>query len=143
MAFGNLDNCPRCGKVFVKGMRDVCPQCYEEIEAEYEKCVAFLRQKENRNANIDDLSKGTGVSVKQIIQFIRQGRISIADLPNMGIPCESCGKPIKQGRLCADCSNRLYKTFQEAYEQALEKKPEEDSGRSQGYQVWKLKRPKK
>jgi flagellar operon protein (TIGR03826 family) len=107
MSLGKLDNCPRCDTLFVKGIRDVCPKCYQEVEKEYEKCAQFLRKRENRGANIQQVSEATGVSIKQITKFIKEGRISIANNPNMGYPCESCGILITVGNLCDMCAKEL------------------------------------
>ncbi|NGQ95626.1 flagellar protein [Brevibacillus sp. SYP-B805] len=107
MSLGTLDNCPRCGTLFVRGVRDVCPKCYQEIEREYEKCSQYLRKRENRGANIQQVSEATGVSIKQITKFIKEGRISIANHPNMGYPCEGCGLLITTGHLCDLCAKEL------------------------------------
>ncbi|MCF6093411.1 flagellar protein [Microaerobacter geothermalis] len=116
MGLGQLANCPQCGKLFVKTIHDICPDCYKEIEEDYEKCVAYLKKKENRTANIYELSDGTGVSVSRITRFIREGRISVLGFPNLGYPCESCGKIIRKGHLCDDCANRLKKEWKLAAE---------------------------
>ncbi|GGK36185.1 hypothetical protein GCM10010965_31450 [Caldalkalibacillus thermarum] len=102
-----LDNCPRCGALFVRTTRKVCPQCHEEIERQYRIVYDFLRQKENREATIYETSEKTGVSVAQIKEFIRQGRLQLKNLPNMGYPCETCGTLIREGRLCPSCRERL------------------------------------
>lgn len=101
----NVDNCPRCGKVFAKNFKSVCPSCLKEIEAEYGKCAAYLR--EHRGAAMQELSDATGVSIRQITNFIREGRISIADNPNMSYPCELCGAPVRDHTICTDCRNKL------------------------------------
>jgi len=101
----NIDNCPRCGKVFVKGFNDVCPACMRKIDKEYETCANFLR--ENKGASITVLSDETGVSIKQITKFIREGRISLMDAPNLSYPCESCGILIQSNNLCDSCRTRL------------------------------------
>ena len=76
-----MDNCPRCGKLFIKNVRGICQNCIKEIEIEYERCVKHIR--ENKGIHMHELSEATGVSVKQITTFIREGRISIANAPNM------------------------------------------------------------
>ncbi|MFV9510513.1 TIGR03826 family flagellar region protein [Tepidibacillus sp. LV47] len=114
MGIGNLQNCPRCGKVFVKGTKDVCPACDREIEEEYQRCAEYIR--EHRLVNLYELSEATKVSVKQITKFIKEGRISIAELPNMTYPCESCGEPIREGKLCPSCRSRLEKGIKQAIE---------------------------
>ncbi|WP_424766649.1 TIGR03826 family flagellar region protein [Paenibacillus sp. sgz302251] len=103
----NLDNCPRCGKLFAKNFRDVCPSCMREIDKEYELCANYLR--EFKGAIITELSDETGVSIKQITKFIREGRISMVNAPNLSYPCESCGTLIRENHLCDNCRNRLEK----------------------------------
>ncbi|ATO49129.1 MULTISPECIES: TIGR03826 family flagellar region protein [Brevibacillus] len=107
MGLGHLANCPICDVLFVKGIRDVCPSCYKEQEKQYELCVSFLRKRENRGATMYQLSEGTGVDVKEITRFIREGRISVQSNPNLGYPCESCGEIIQSGALCTNCSGKL------------------------------------
>lgn len=101
----NLDNCPRCGKLFSKNFRDVCPACIKEIDKEYELCSDYLRK--NKGTNINDLSNETGVSVRQITKFVREGRISIVNAPNMAYPCEVCGTLIRENNMCDSCRARL------------------------------------
>jgi len=101
----NLANCPKCGRLMVKGLKNLCPNCLQDIEEQYQKCLKYLR--ENRQCSLVELSESTGVSVGQITKFIREGRISIADHPNMAYECEVCGTPIREGNLCESCRIRL------------------------------------
>lgn len=103
----NLDNCPRCGKLFAKNFRDICPVCIREIDKEYELCANYLR--EFKNSIITEVSEATGVTIKQITKFIREGRISIVNAPNMGYPCESCGTSIRENHICGSCRERIEK----------------------------------
>jgi flagellar operon protein (TIGR03826 family) len=107
MGFNQLDNCPKCGKLFVKGVRDVCSNCYKVEEEEYQAVSGYLRDRQNRKATIYEASEETEVSIKQITKFIRQGRISLEGLPNMGFPCESCGQLINKGTMCTTCRQQL------------------------------------
>ncbi len=103
----NLGNCPRCGKLFAKNFRDICPACMKDIEREYEVCVKFLR--EEKTATIQEVADATEVSIRQITKFIKEGRISIANNPNMMYPCEVCGVLIREGNMCDACRGRLAK----------------------------------
>jgi flagellar operon protein (TIGR03826 family) len=103
----NVANCPRCGKVYVKNHRDVCPACIKEIDLQLENCLKYLKQ--NRGTTIQDLSEATEVPVKQIAKFIREGRISIIGAPNMTYPCEVCFTPIRESNICESCRQRLAK----------------------------------
>jgi len=111
MGFGNLDNCPRCGKLYV-ATKEVCPACEKGIEEEYQRCIDYLR--DNKLVNIYVLSEEVDVTVKQIKKFIQQGRISVAEFSNMKYPCESCGTEIYEGKLCASCRERLEKGIKKA-----------------------------
>ena len=136
MSLGNIGNCPRCGKIYAVNPKGICPVCVVQVDEEYQRCADYLR--ENKQTNIYDLSDATKVTVKQITQFIREGRISIADFPNIGYPCESCGTPIPEGRLCKDCRDRLEVGFKRALDSHSEQKTEEKSGLGY-YQVTKKK----
>ncbi|WP_128896371.1 TIGR03826 family flagellar region protein [Longirhabdus pacifica] len=100
-----LANCPRCGKLFGKGVRSICSQCVSKIEKQYDLCWEYLN--EHPNATIVELSSETKVTISQIEQFITEGRLSIRDNPNMGYPCDMCGGIIRGGKVCKDCSDRL------------------------------------
>ncbi|MFB5266732.1 TIGR03826 family flagellar region protein [Paenibacillus enshidis] len=108
----NIDNCPRCGKLYAVNIRELCLNCIKDIEREYEVCVQYLR--DNRGSNIQELSEATEVSVKQITKFIREGRISVMNAPNMMYPCEVCGTLIREGHMCDSCRTRLTKELTEA-----------------------------
>jgi flagellar operon protein (TIGR03826 family) len=110
----NVANCPRCGRVFVKGIQEICPNCLKEIELQFDKCSKYLR--ENRGSILKDLSEATEVPIRQIIKFIREGRISIKNLPNMGYPCESCGNDIREGQICDSCRSKLAKDMTNSQE---------------------------
>lgn len=103
----NLDNCPRCGKLFANNFRDICPACIKDIDREYENCAEYLRS--NRGATIYELSEKTGVSIRQITRFIREGRISLVEAYNLGYPCEVCGIIIRNHHMCDSCRARLMK----------------------------------
>ncbi|GED33884.1 TIGR03826 family flagellar region protein [Brevibacillus centrosporus] len=107
MSLGKLANCSRCDALFVQAVRDICPKCYQQVEQEYELCARFLRKRENRGSNIYQVSEVTGVSVKQITKFIKEGRISIAGNPHLGYPCERCDSLIHTGNLCDSCIDSL------------------------------------
>src|SRR5699024_11296401 len=100
-----LANCNRCGKVFAKGVRDICPQCYQKEEEDYQKIYKLLTNRKNREAKITEIVEATGVDEDTIIKFLKNKRLRAADFPQLGYPCEKCGKNIVEGRLCEDCAS--------------------------------------
>ncbi|MDF1507817.1 hypothetical protein PZE06_06435 [Robertmurraya sp. DFI.2.37] len=105
-----LANCPKCGEIFVKNkFRDICQACWQEEEAAYEKVYQFIRKRENRMATMHQVEEGTGVEEALILKFIKTGRLKLAQFPNLGYPCDRCGKLIQKGKLCNACTETLKK----------------------------------
>lgn len=138
MSFQKLDNCARCDALFVRTVRDICPKCYKEVEEEYTKCAQFLRKRENRGANIQQLSEATGVSVRQITRFIKEGRISTAGNPNLSYPCENCGTPIISGHLCEACASGLRREMEQ--DQDVKQRLAEEEKRQNAEATYKIRR---
>lgn len=103
MSFNNLDNCLRCGDLFVLVSRQICPKCVKKVEQEFKICSQFLRNKQKRSSTIVEMSEKTGVSVTQITEFIREKRLLVDMAMNIEYPCEGCGQPIRSNRLCPTC----------------------------------------
>ncbi|KAA8997990.1 flagellar protein [Paenibacillus spiritus] len=133
----NLDNCPRCGRLYVKNPSEMCQFCFKELEKQYETCVKYLR--EHRGANIQELSDATEIPIKEITRFIREGRISIANAPNMTYPCEVCGTLIREGHMCDNCRSRLTKDLTQAAKEAADAEAAKRAGHGAYKAVDKLR----
>lgn len=104
---GELANCARCDELFVKSLREICKNCYNEEEKAFKTVNQFLRLRKNREASLTEIVEETGVSGKLITKFIKEKRLLVSQFPNLGYPCEKCGDKIKAGRLCKSCSEEL------------------------------------
>lgn len=143
MSLNQLSNCPKCGKIFIKALRDVCLECFKIEEEEYLKVATFLRNPKNKNVTISETSEATEVSIKQITKFIRQGRVSLRGLPNMGYPCESCGQITQEGNLCTDCRHKFASSVKKMQEEAKRGEKEKQSQTEDGYQHIKFSKSKR
>lgn len=47
--------------------------------------------------------EATGVNEDLIIQYIKSGRLRLAQCSNLGYKCDKCGSPIQEGILCGNC----------------------------------------
>lgn len=126
----NIKNCPQCGRIFAIGMRDLCPHCAKEIDDQFERCYQYLR--ENRGATMRDLSDETGVPINLIMKFIREGRISLSELPNLAYPCDVCEKPIRKGVMCDSCRQRFVGAVEEIKSDIEER---QEAIRRQSYEI--------
>jgi len=121
---GELANCSRCGKVYVKTIRDFCQDCYKEEEKAFRKVYAFLKERKNREATVPEIVEGTNVEEELITKFIREGRLRPSEFPKLNYPCERCLEPIQTGRYCLKCINELKKDL-EIHENQAENKKEQ------------------
>jgi len=88
-------------------------------EKMYEEVYRFLRRRENRAATIERIVEVTGVTETLLHQWVRKGRLQPALFPNLGYPCDNCGKLTIKGKLCADCTAEItngLRTFEAAKE---------------------------
>lgn len=104
---GGLQSCLRCGNMFLySGIgKCICEGCKQVDEEEFQLVKNFLY--ENPLATIMDASQETGVRVIRIRNYLKDGRLVIADNSPIFINCETCGTSIKYGRLCRSCADSM------------------------------------
>lgn len=120
---GELANCTRCDELFVKTLRDICKNCYDEEEIAFKKVVAFLRVKKNREATMAVIVEETDVSEKLITKFIKEKRLLTSQFQKLAYRCETCDKEITSGKICLTCSEKLLRDLaNESYEEEREKR---------------------
>lgn len=115
-----IKECPTCGEFFnYTGVREVCAKCSVSEEKKYEEVYRFLRKRENRAATIERIVEVTGVTESLLHKWARKGRLQPAMFPNLGYPCDNCGKLTVKGKLCVGCTTKLQndlRTFEAAKE---------------------------
>lgn len=118
-----LTNCANCGAVFARNVIDICPKCYREEEQAFNIVYAFLRKQKNRSALLPEIAEETGVEEALIIKFLKQNRLRASQFPQLTYPCESCGEPISEKKLCQRCTSQIMSDWGDAKEQ-VEKGPD-------------------
>jgi hypothetical protein len=121
-------HCSMCGKVFQVTLRNLCNECAEIHDRQYDAVDRYLMK--NRQATTEETAEATGVPVKQIREWIRQKKISLSANPNLTDVCDLCGGPSRTGQqLCANCSGRIKKDIDKmlADEQAERERKREHS----------------
>lgn len=107
-----LRNCRRCGKVFAYVNNPLCPKCVEVEEEEFKLVREYVASHDK--PTVQETAEATGVDEKQILKFLREGRLLKAGCKWSVLACESCGKPIPGGRFCDECANSLAQQFSDA-----------------------------
>ena len=107
-----ISNCKRCGKMYGYTGKPICPNCFIKEEEDFETARAYV--KENPGAGMKDVSDETGVPIKLLTKFVREGRIDLADGSKFMAACTDCGKTISTGRLCNECMAKLGREMMDA-----------------------------
>jgi transposase-like protein len=99
----NLKNCIECGRLYVENPSGLCPECYDKEEKEEIIITEYMRKV--GKASMQQIHEETGVNERTIMRMMKKGRfIGKFDI---SYPCEICGAPITEGRLCLDCSKNI------------------------------------
>lgn len=100
--------CKRCKTLFNYMQGDVlCPRCKEKEEEEFKTVRKYLKL--NPKSTIHQTVNDTGIPIKTVTKFIRDGRLEITDDSPIGIDCQRCGRMIKTGSYCEECEVELRK----------------------------------
>ena len=101
-----LKNCASCGKMFVATRGEkLCRDCIIKEEEKEREVLDYVR--EHQGCPISDVIEAMGVTDKFIKNMINKGLFANIERSNMYYPCQSCGKPIRNGTYCSDCLSRL------------------------------------
>ncbi|MCE5286520.1 MAG: flagellar protein [Pelosinus sp.] len=99
----NLKNCTGCGKLYVENPSGLCPECFEKEEKEELIITEYMRKVDK--ASMKQIHEETGVSERTIMRMMKKGRF-VGNF-EISYPCELCGAPITEGRLCNDCGMNI------------------------------------
>jgi flagellar operon protein (TIGR03826 family) len=109
----NVKQCRQCGRLFESFGAHLCPRCVDEMEQNFIIVKDYVY--DHPDANVFDVTKETGVPEKTVLEFLREGRLS---MQASELECEECGTPISSGRLCSECKNKLENVLMSAYKPA-------------------------
>lgn len=104
-----LENCSRCGKLYQRIARSLCPDCVMEEEERAERVVEYLRR--HSGARIHEIAKATAVDEGFVLRLLRDGRIEMANDVRPELHCRACGLAIRAGTYCSECLARFGKAF--------------------------------
>ncbi|MCK4257403.1 MAG: hypothetical protein KAX49_00400 [Halanaerobiales bacterium] len=107
-----LKNCKECRKVFVHPVREICQDCFEQEDKDFEKVREFLQ--DASTSSIEEIHEHTEVKTKKIMKFVRQGRLNRAGLKvKVYANCQGCGEPVDgDEEYCPACKDRMIKGLQ-------------------------------
>ncbi|WP_157276700.1 flagellar protein [Paenibacillus sp. Soil766] len=123
-------NCPRCGKVYQRNLRNQCMDCSTSIHDQLKNCVDFLRR--NYRSSNEQVCAATGVSDIQLQVWMKEGKLQLSDYPNLRYPCASCSEPIREHKLCVNCSTRITRDIRKLNESGTVPSMKQPESKPQG-----------
>jgi flagellar operon protein (TIGR03826 family) len=122
----DVKNFRKCGRLFnyVSGL-PICPACKEKQEEVFQNVKKYIR--ENRNADMKEVSEACEVDTAQIKQWIREERLEFTSDSPVKIPCEGCGEMIRSGKYCEKCKKSMANNLSSAIDKPKPAAPVEDT----------------
>jgi hypothetical protein len=104
-----LENCSRCGRLYQRIAKPLCPDCMVEEEKWAERVVEYLKR--HSGATIREIAQAAGVDEGFVLALLREGRIEMANNVRPDLFCRACGTSIRSGKYCPDCVERFGKAL--------------------------------
>ena len=95
--------CDKCGRLFQSQFGgNTCPKCENTFDDDYHRVKDYLY--DHPGATEREVREiFPTVTHKDIMGWLRSGRLDIADGSLVKLTCEKCGKVIQGGYLCDEC----------------------------------------
>ena len=105
-----VKSCRRCRALFhhVVGPT-LCEKCKRKDEDDFQKVKDYLY--DNPGASMTQVCTDVDVTVRQVQQYLRDGRLTVAKDSPLGIECERCKVRISTGRYCEECTAAMTNQF--------------------------------
>ncbi len=111
--------CKKCARLYQSiGASPYCPNCMDELERSFDLVKNYIY--DHPNANVVEISTETEVPEKDILHFLKEGRLSVSE-DNGILSCEICGSAITTGRYCVSCQSKLERELTASLNDAMQK----------------------
>lgn len=102
----NAQACKRCGRLFnyITGDK-LCPACREEMEVKFQEVKQYIL--EHKSVGMNQVAEECDVQPTWIQKWLREERLELTEGSAISLDCESCGAPIRSGRLCKRCADKF------------------------------------
>lgn len=125
----DLRSCTKCERAYSFDGNALCPKCRYEDDGDFKIVKEYLY--DNPGADIKAVAQDTEVEVRKILQYLKEGRISItAGSENTALSCERCDASINIGKYCNKCVNEMKKEINGAIDSSRKGKEAIESNSS-------------
>lgn len=120
-----VKNCRMCKRLFnYLGGPNICPECKDELERKFAKVKLYVM--DNPTADMQTIAEENEVSLNQLRDWIKEGRLELASGSPIKLTCEQCGAPIVTGRFCVNCKAKMADGLSKAFAKPEAAAPKSD-----------------
>lgn len=124
----DLRSCTNCERAYSYDGNNLCPKCRYDDDGDFKIVKEYLY--ENPGADIKAVEQDTGVEIKKILQYLKEGRIAITEgSENTALTCERCDASINIGKYCNKCINEMKQEFKGAIDSGKKQIEEKEASR--------------
>ena len=108
-----IRQCDFCRMPYQSLGTKICKDCSIALDEDFIKIREYLY--DHDRAGVEEVCEETGVSKKSVMHLLKEERLIVGDDgdSNSILRCESCRKPIRTGRMCAQCKKEVLSAIQE------------------------------
>lgn len=127
-----LINCKKCGSVFRKSFRDICPACIEKEFNQIKIINEYVKKHDSDGVSLSEISQELGISSSDIQLYISKGHLNEAS-SLIRQNCRICGQKLPENYskqfVCAKCKEGVKQTIEEVkFEAKVNKAVKRTSG---------------
>lgn len=97
--------CDDCGRLLAGGVSELCPQCFESLETDFDRIRGLLDQHPGQSCS--EIAEALDIKLRRVLRLVRSGRLE--GLQVTGLTCARCHKPIESGMFCPACVDTVRK----------------------------------
>ncbi len=101
--------CRKCNIIFenngILGLNK-CPDCLSPYEGQNKAQIVRDLVKDNPGISASEVSSMTGISTREIIDYLRIEVLEFTNDSLAYLKCEKCGAEIRTGKYCSSCKSK-------------------------------------
>jgi rubrerythrin len=104
-----LDNCPECGRLFVKKHEKCCPACIKNSFVEIQSIKGWIAT--TKEPHLNSIEKDINVPVKKFLEYLQKERFKT--FGKVKANCEVCGRSFTiktRHMVCSICLENIVKS---------------------------------
>ena len=102
----SIINCKKCGRLSGNTIKGLCKECLKTTMTNFQIIKHFIY--ENPNATVNKIHEALGIPKKEILDYVREGKLKVKKDNENTNNCKNCGLKIPpRHSLCFACKKNI------------------------------------